>query len=54
MFDLVAARYVEPFAMVLAEIAYSGSNNGKLVYRFEHFTQRGRRPSMRRGRRAAR
>ncbi len=37
---LESARYVEPFALALAELAYRGSTNGKLVYRFERFPKR--------------
>ena len=32
---LAAARYVEPFSLLLAEIAYSGSAGPQLAYRFE-------------------
>jgi len=41
--DLKSARYVEPFALTVAAIAYSGSINGKLAYRFERFLGRARR-----------
>jgi 8-hydroxy-5-deazaflavin:NADPH oxidoreductase len=33
--DLSAARYIEPFSLLLAEIAYSGSAGPQLVYRFD-------------------
>ena len=32
---LSAARYIEPFSLLLAEIAYGGSGGPKLTYRFE-------------------
>ena len=32
---LSAARYIEPFSLLLAEIAYSGTAGPELVYRFE-------------------
>src|SRR5262249_50748217 len=32
---LEAARYVEPFALVVAQIAYDSSNRPELAYRFE-------------------
>ena len=38
--DLSAARYVEPFSLLLAEIAYNGSAGPELTYRFENFRQR--------------
>ena len=31
---LSAARYVEPFSLLLAEIAYNGSSGPQLAYRF--------------------
>jgi predicted dinucleotide-binding enzyme len=31
---LSTARYVEPFSLLLAEIAYNGSSGLKLAYRF--------------------
>lgn len=37
---LKAARLIEPFALVLAEVAYSGSIGGRLGYRFERFPKR--------------
>jgi predicted dinucleotide-binding enzyme len=33
--DLSAARYIEPFSLLLAEIAYNGSAGPQLGYRFE-------------------
>jgi 8-hydroxy-5-deazaflavin:NADPH oxidoreductase len=32
---LSAARYIEPFSLLLAEIAYDGSNGPELTYRFD-------------------
>lgn len=32
---LSAARYIEPFSLLLAEIAYNGSDGPQLAYRFE-------------------
>ena len=40
--DLAAARYIEPFSLLLAEIAYKGSEQGQLAYRFEHLAKRSR------------
>ena len=37
---LSAARYVEPFSLLLAEIAYEGANGPKLTYRFDWPTRR--------------
>jgi 8-hydroxy-5-deazaflavin:NADPH oxidoreductase len=34
--DLSMARYVEPFSLLIAQIAYSGSAGPELTYRFEH------------------
>jgi 8-hydroxy-5-deazaflavin:NADPH oxidoreductase len=36
---LSAARYIEPFALLLAEIAYEGPRGPALTYRFEHVTR---------------
>jgi hypothetical protein len=36
---LSAARYVEPFSLLVAEIAYGSSGNRELAYRFEHFPE---------------
>ncbi len=33
--ELSAARYIEPFSLLLAEIAYGGSAGPQLAYRFE-------------------
>lgn len=33
--ELSAARYIEPFSLLLAEIAYNGSAGPQLAYRFE-------------------
>jgi predicted dinucleotide-binding enzyme len=32
------ARYTEPFALLVAQLAYEGSSGPELAYRFEHFT----------------
>jgi 8-hydroxy-5-deazaflavin:NADPH oxidoreductase len=32
---LSAARYVEPFSLLVAQIAYSSSRSPELAYRFE-------------------
>jgi predicted dinucleotide-binding enzyme len=37
---LSLARYVEPFSLLAAEIAYEGKGGPGLAYRFEHFRQR--------------
>lgn len=34
---LRAARYTEPFALLMAELAYQGGDGPDLGYRFEHF-----------------
>jgi predicted dinucleotide-binding enzyme len=34
---LSTARYTEPFALVMAQIAYEGSGGPEVAYRFEHF-----------------
>jgi predicted dinucleotide-binding enzyme len=34
---LSTARYVEPFSLLLAEIAYNGSSGPQLAYRFTSF-----------------
>jgi hypothetical protein len=31
------SRYLEPFAMVVAALAYGGESSPELVYRFEQF-----------------
>lgn len=31
------ARYAEPFALLLAQLAYDGANGPGLAYRFERF-----------------
>lgn len=33
------ARYTEPFALLMAELAYEGSGGPELAYRFERFTE---------------
>lgn len=40
--ELAAARYIEPFSLLLAEIAYSGSNRPQLTYRFDSMAKRAR------------
>jgi predicted dinucleotide-binding enzyme len=40
--ELSAARYIEPFSLLLAEIAYSGSTGPQLTYRFESLAKGGR------------
>jgi len=35
--DLKAARYTEPFTMIVAEIAYGGPKGPEMTYRFEWF-----------------
>jgi 8-hydroxy-5-deazaflavin:NADPH oxidoreductase len=34
---LLMSRYTEPFALLLAQIAYEGEGGPELAYRFEHF-----------------
>jgi len=36
---LANARYVEPFSLLIAHIAYSGSKGPRLAYRFERFAE---------------
>jgi predicted dinucleotide-binding enzyme len=31
------ARYIEPFALLVAQLAYEGSGGPELAYRFERF-----------------
>ncbi|HVN31551.1 MAG TPA: NAD(P)-binding domain-containing protein [Thermoanaerobaculaceae bacterium] len=38
--SLRMARYLEPFAMVVAQLAYEGKGGPELVYRFERFSRR--------------
>jgi len=40
--SLSTARYLEPFSLLVAEIAYSGSGSPALAYRFEHYSKRAR------------
>jgi len=35
---LKIARYTEPFALLVAQLAYEGKGGPELVYRFEHFS----------------
>ncbi|HEX2341560.1 MAG TPA: NAD(P)-binding domain-containing protein [Vicinamibacterales bacterium] len=37
--ELSAARYIEPFSLLVAEIAYNRSTGPELGYRFEHFPE---------------
>lgn len=34
------ARYIEPFALLIGELAYGGAGGPELAYRFERFGQR--------------
>jgi predicted dinucleotide-binding enzyme len=34
---LRVARYLEPFALLVAELAYSGKGNAKVAYQFRHY-----------------
>lgn len=38
--SLSIARYIEPYSLLLAEIAYEGANGPELAYRFEHLPKR--------------
>ena len=38
--ELSMARYMEPFSLLVAQMAYSGSAGPELAYRFEHITSR--------------
>jgi predicted dinucleotide-binding enzyme len=40
--ELAAARYIEPFSLLLAEIAYKDPKGAELAYRFEHLGGRAR------------
>ena len=35
------ARYTEPFALLVAELAYEGDGGPELAYRFERFGRKG-------------
>ena len=37
--DLEAARYMEPFALLIARIAYEGGGDPAVAYRLEHFAE---------------
>ena len=37
---LQVARYLEPFTLLIAKLAYEGHDGPTLAYRFEHFEQR--------------
>jgi 8-hydroxy-5-deazaflavin:NADPH oxidoreductase len=39
---LSMARYVEPFSLLVAQLAYSGSARPELAYRFERLAKRKR------------
>jgi hypothetical protein len=34
---LASARYIEPFTMLIAKLAYEGEGGPELAYRFERF-----------------
>jgi hypothetical protein len=34
------ARYLEPFTLLVAQLAYEGEGGPELAYRFEHLRQR--------------
>jgi hypothetical protein len=40
--SLSFARYVEPFSLLVAQLAYNGSSGPELAYRFEHFAKQGK------------
>ena len=45
------ARYIEPFTLLVGQLAYEGDGGPELAYRFERFVQRtARRPARPRGR----
>jgi 8-hydroxy-5-deazaflavin:NADPH oxidoreductase len=35
---LSSARYIEPFTMLIAKLAYEGDGGPELAYRFERFS----------------
>ena len=35
------ARYTEPFSLLIAQLAYEGSESPALAYRFERFAEQG-------------
>jgi len=37
------ARYTEPFALLMAQLAYEGSDGPEIAYRFERFKAKGKR-----------
>jgi hypothetical protein len=39
---LSTARYTEPFSLLVAQIAYDGSDGPELTYRFERFSKHAR------------
>ena len=40
--ELSIARYIEPFSLLMAQLAYEGSDGPELAYRFEHFSKKAR------------
>jgi predicted dinucleotide-binding enzyme len=40
---LQAARYIEPFTLLVGQLAYEGDDGPELAYRFEHFGKKARR-----------
>ena len=38
---LKSARYTEPFALLVAQLAYEGDGGPELAYRFERFGRKG-------------
>ena len=39
---LSTARYIEPFSLLVAQLAYDGSDGPELAYRFERFAKHAR------------
>jgi len=37
---LKTARYIEPFTMLVAQLAYEGTSGPQVAYRFERFASR--------------
>jgi predicted dinucleotide-binding enzyme len=35
------ARYIEPFSLLIGQLAYEGSESPALAYRFERFAEQG-------------
>jgi len=42
MGPLSTARYIEPFSLLVAQLAYDGSDGPELAYRFERFAKHAR------------